>query len=72
MFNFNNIGKKIKTMAKISFYLLSGLLIFYGIILIIKTDNDIWGLLWLILGLVFPVALVVLVQLEINKLCPEA
>lgn len=50
MFNFNNIGKKIKTMAKISFYLLSGLLIFYGIILIIKTDNDIWGLLWLILG----------------------
>ena len=50
MFNFNNIGKKIKTMAKISFYLLSGLLIFYGILLIIKTDNDILGLLWLILG----------------------
>lgn len=32
-------------------------------------DNKV---LWLILGLVFPVALVVLVQLEINKLCPEA
>ena len=50
MFNFNNIGKKIKTMAKISFYLLSVLFLFYGILLIIKTDNDILGLLWLILG----------------------
>ena len=50
MFNFNNIGKKIKTMAKISFYLLSVLFLFYGILLIIKTDNDILGLLWLIFG----------------------
>ena len=50
MFNFNNIGKKIKAMAKISFYLLSVLFLFYGILLIIKTDNDILGLLWLILG----------------------
>ena len=50
MFNFNNIGKKIKTMAKISFYLLSVLFLFYGILLIIKTHNDILGLLWLILG----------------------
>jgi hypothetical protein len=50
MFNFNNIGKKIKTMAKIIFYLLSVLFLFYGILLIIKTDNDILGLLWLILG----------------------
>jgi predicted flavoprotein YhiN len=50
MFNFNNIGKKIKTIAKISFYLLSVSFLFYGILLIIKTDNDILGLLWLILG----------------------
>lgn len=32
-------------------------------------DNKI---LWMVLGLLVPIVLVVLVQLEINKLCPEA
>jgi len=32
-------------------------------------DNKV---LWMILGFVFPIALVILIQLEINKLCPEA
>ena len=32
-------------------------------------DNKV---LWLILGLIFPVALIVLVQMEINQLTPEA
>ncbi len=32
-------------------------------------DNKV---LWMVLGLLVPVVLVILVQLEINKLCPEA
>ena len=50
MFNFKNIGNKIKILATIIAIIGSITSVIYGIILIFKTNYDIEGILWLIIG----------------------